>query len=374
MAQYAHALVAERSFPVLTSYYQRADTNVDVTGGTNATSLPLPDTFQHGQTNWPGYYSDPSTTQPSPNFPSYVGHSASTSSSSYDSSWQQNTSQPVTAVGSSVSGPSFSRVYHPSESYEAPFEPPLHPDYPTSSQRTVLPPSPSSHARSFLPVYGFRNDRHQSPSSHTSFGREMRVLAVDEHQYPPRNMDTADEDQSTGEETESVNRCPSVAASTTTTTSHTSVKIEPNDPDGCFIMELPAPDTCGGGLGSSTSSARAAYTLSLLSQSLAPPTEVPLRATQASKEMKQMMGVFRLNPFAMHSLSVKLEDNEDGLAWDEDSQPPWCGGRPLDEEPLTFEFQLDLNGSDGEGDEDEQGAARQAEESRGSTQNFEFMT
>jgi len=81
-----------------------------------------------------------------------------------------------------------------------------------------------------------------------------------------------------------------------------------------------------------------------------------------------MMGVFRLNPFAMHSLSVKLEDNEDGLAWDEDSQPPWCGGRPLEEEPLMFEFQLDLNGSDSEG-EDEQGAARQVEEeSRGTIQ------
>jgi hypothetical protein len=39
-----------------------------------------------------------------------------------------------------------------------------------------------------------------------------------------------------------------------------------------------------------------------------------------------------------------------------------------------FEFQLDLNGSDGEGEEDEQGAARQAEESRGPIQKFEFST
>lgn len=374
MAQYAHALVAERSFPVSTPYYQSADTNIDVTGVNNETPLPLPDPLQHGQTNWPGYYSVPSTTQPSPDFPSYVGTSSSASSSSYSSSWQQNTSQSVTAVGSSVSTSNFSRVYHPSGSYEAPFEPPLLPDYPTSSQRTVLPPSPSSHARNFLPAYGFRNDRHRSPSSHTSFGREIPVPTVDEHQYLPRNMDTADEDESAGQETESVNRCPSVAASSTTTSSHTSVKIEPNDPDGCFIMELPAPGTCGGDLGLSTPSTRAAYTLSLLSQSLAPPTEVPLRATQASKEMKQMMGVFRLNPFAMHSLSVKMEDREDGSAWDEDSQPPWCGGRPLDEEPLMFEFQLDLNGSDGEGEEDEQGTARQAEESRGPIQKFEFST
>lgn len=376
MAQYAHALVDERSFPVLTPYYQRADTNIDATEGNNATTLPLPEQLHHGQPNWPGYYSDPSATQPSPNFASYVGTSVSASSSSYASSWQQHTSQSaVTAVGSSVSGSNFStRVYHPSGSYEAPFEPPLLPDYPTSSQRTILPPSPSPHARRFLPLYGFRNDRHPSPSSHTSFGRETLVPTVDEHQYLPRDMGSmVDEDQSAGQETESVDRYPSVPASTTTTTSSHSVKIEPSDPDSCFIMELPASDTCGGGLGSSTSSARAAFTLSMLSQSLAPPTEVPLRATQASKEMKRMMGVFRLNPFAMHSLSVKLEDNEDGLAWDEDSQPPWCGGRPLDEEPLMFEFQLDLNGSDSEG-EDEQGAERQAEEeSRGTIECARFL-
>ncbi|KIM46929.1 hypothetical protein M413DRAFT_7612 [Hebeloma cylindrosporum] len=361
MAQYAHALAAERSFPVSTTYYQRADTNGGVTTGINATSLPLQEPPRHGQTNWPGYYTDP---QPSPNFVPYVGTSASASSPSYASSWQQNTSQSaVTAEGSSVSSSNFStRAYHPSGSYEAPFEHCLLSDYPSSSQRNSLPPS-SPYTRNFLPLYGFRNDRRRSPSSHTSasdFGRETPVPAVDEHQYLPRNVEIVDEDQSGGQETESMKR----HLSTTNASSHTSVKIEPNDPDGCFIMELAASGTCGGGVGLSTPSARAAYTLSLLSQSLAPPTEVPLRATQASKEMKQMMGVFRLNPFAMHSLSVKLEDKEDGFAWDEDSQPPWCGGRPLDEEPLMFEFQLDLNGSDGE-EEDEQGATRHAEESGG---------
>ena len=38
-----------------------------------------------------------------------------------------------------------------------------------------------------------------------------------------------------------------------------------------------------------------------MNQALASPTEVPLRATQASKEMRKMMGVFRLNPFTMHT-------------------------------------------------------------------------
>ena len=73
---------------------------------------------------------------------------------------------------------------------------------------------------------------------------------------------------------------------------------------------------------------------SLLSQSLAPPTEVPLRATQASKKMRGMMTVFRLNPFAIHNSEGR------GLvsAIREEA-------RPLEEEPLIFEFQLDIDGS-----------------------------
>ncbi|KAJ6557959.1 hypothetical protein B0H19DRAFT_1261530 [Mycena capillaripes] len=65
---------------------------------------------------------------------------------------------------------------------------------------------------------------------------------------------------------------------------------------------------------------------------LAPPTEVPLRATQASARMRRMMGVFRLNPFAMHARGGR------GVL------APWAGGeaRPLDEEPRIFEFQLEL--------------------------------
>lgn len=93
-----------------------------------------------------------------------------------------------------------------------------------------------------------------------------------------------------------------------------SVKVEPDD----FIMEL-SPN---------------------LSLSLTGPmdntlTEVPLRATQASKDMRKMMGVFRLNPFAMHSGEGR------GVM-----PALWCGGGPLDEEPLLFEFQLDIDGDE----------------------------
>jgi hypothetical protein len=58
------------------------------------------------------------------------------------------------------------------------------------------------------------------------------------------------------------------------------------------------------------------------------PSEVPLRATQASSEMRRMMGVFRLNPFAIHGAGTATG---------------WCGQvGPLEEEPLLFEFQLDV--------------------------------
>jgi hypothetical protein len=87
------------------------------------------------------------------------------------------------------------------------------------------------------------------------------------------------------------------------------VKEEQPDDDG-FIMDLPFAPL----------------------QMLAPPTEVPLRATQASARMRRMMGVFRLNPFAMHARGGR------GVL------APWAGGeaRPLDEAPQIFEFQLEL--------------------------------
>ena len=67
-------------------------------------------------------------------------------------------------------------------------------------------------------------------------------------------------------------------------------------------------------------------------EGLLPPSEVPLRATQASTEMRRMMGVFRLNPFAMHGAGAG---------------GTWCGEvGPLEEEPLVFEFQLEGGGGE----------------------------
>ncbi|KAF7763950.1 hypothetical protein Agabi119p4_8487 [Agaricus bisporus var. burnettii] len=108
------------------------------------------------------------------------------------------------------------------------------------------------------------------------------------------------------------------------------VKVEPQDdsPDGCFIIENPTLDP------------KAASFVS--SQALAPPTEVPLRATQAPKKMKGMMGVFRINPFAMHNGS-EGKGSAPTVGWEPG---------PLEEEPVLFEFQLDLIGY-GDSDEDD---------------------
>ncbi|KAL4254610.1 hypothetical protein ABKN59_005181 [Abortiporus biennis] len=65
--------------------------------------------------------------------------------------------------------------------------------------------------------------------------------------------------------------------------------------------------------------------------------EVPLRATQASKEMRKLMGSFRLNPFAVHNgVRSGANNTQDGLNWL--GEP--IG--PLKEEGVYLEFQLRL--------------------------------
>jgi hypothetical protein len=117
-----------------------------------------------------------------------------------------------------------------------------------------------------------------------------------------------------------------------------SVKIEPDDPDSRFIMELAA---------SSSRSSPDSYPYT----DPVPPTEVPLRATQASKEMRRMMGVFRLNPFAMHSLSRGGDSEGSSDVSPTTASATWCGeAGPLEEEPVMFEFQLDISSLDREDD------------------------
>ncbi|TFK38051.1 hypothetical protein BDQ12DRAFT_135743 [Crucibulum laeve] len=179
-------------------------------------------------------------------------------------------------------------------------------EYPESSQRTILPTSPPTPLSNALPLpsYTYKCDLPRSPSHSPEFNS-------------PKTWRTEDLYSIEDCQTQSSSRHPSSAPSLAADLD--ADEDTNDDPEGCFIMELSSLQT---------------QTCTMLSQSLAPPTEVPLRATQATKEMRKLMGVFRLNPFAMH--------NGEGRGV---LSSPWCGGeaRPLDEEPLIFEFQLDLD-------------------------------
>jgi hypothetical protein len=193
--------------------------------------------------------------------------------------------------------------------------------YPESSQRTIMSPSPDNITAAsgvLHPIYDHRRSHSSDYNRSTVPVWDANSLNVDNFQYPDQEMHSEDTEQQTQRsESSPVLVPPSL---------HPSVKVEePDDPDGCFIMEL------------SSMSPSHAFSVSGANQALAPPTEVPLRATQASKEMRKMMGVFRLNPFAMHSGEGR------GVM-----PALWCGGGPLQEEPLIFEFQLDLEDDSGD--------------------------
>lgn len=85
------------------------------------------------------------------------------------------------------------------------------------------------------------------------------------------------------------------------------------------------------------------------------PMEVPLRATQASGDMRKMMNVFRLNPFAMQNhngggdpkrsgsiCSSDSSSSSGSIDSSEDSPPPF-EAKPLEEEPQMIEFQVHLD-------------------------------
>ncbi|KAK2461204.1 hypothetical protein APHAL10511_006731 [Amanita phalloides] len=159
-------------------------------------------------------------------------------------------------------------------------------DYPESSQRTDLSSSPVNSTD-----YGFQSDVPKSPSKSPDFSDDGHRL------YTMDDLDTSAS-------------CRSSPVPP--------IKMEQPDVDGCFVMEL------------SPAQVKAIS----LSQSMAPPTEITPRAIHATEEMRKMMGRFRIDPFAIHN-----GENRSVVA-------SWCGEAcPLEEEPLIFEFQLDLNSS-----------------------------
>ncbi|KAH7919401.1 hypothetical protein BV22DRAFT_861994 [Leucogyrophana mollusca] len=200
-------------------------------------------------------------------------------------------------------------------------------EYPESSHRTVPPiaspslsaglSSPTSYERAGHLYSSSASSNVKYPSSH--WRDDLYALdGADASNIPVPPPSTARTSTSP----------PSVRAASRSSSAGTPpVKLEPEEPPSadCFVMEF-------------TSASPAVRE----SSSLAPPTEVPLRATQASKAMRKMMGVFRLNPFSMH------EGGGQALA-------SWSGedARPLEEEPQMFEFQLDIGG-EGENEDEEQ--------------------
>ncbi|KAJ8514637.1 hypothetical protein ONZ45_g7853 [Pleurotus djamor] len=70
-------------------------------------------------------------------------------------------------------------------------------------------------------------------------------------------------------------------------------------------------------------------------------TEVPIRAGSAPEEMKKLMHILRLDPFTMHN------GVDRGIVAPSRPEPG-----PLTEEPIMFEFQLEIHGSDDENEDD----------------------
>ncbi|KAG2154168.1 uncharacterized protein EDB93DRAFT_1202940 [Suillus bovinus] len=208
----------------------------------------------------------------------------------------------------------------------------------------VLPSSSSSSSSSSYMRYpqSIYTERHLQSSSPSSFERQAAAL---QHRSPsvastfkfddssswPATLYTLD-DRSTPSHSippTVTSTSPSARASSRASSSRSPpVKLEQDEVSSadCFVMEFAT-----------------AVPAAQDSASLAPPTEVPLRATQASKAMRKMMGVFRLNPFSMHEGGGQ-------------AMSTWMGedAGPLDEEPQVFEFQLDIGYRDPDEELEEQ--------------------
>ncbi|EIN08611.1 hypothetical protein PUNSTDRAFT_45067 [Punctularia strigosozonata HHB-11173 SS5] len=147
------------------------------------------------------------------------------------------------------------------------------------------------------------------------------------------------------------------------------IKREP-EADESFVFEHPSASFAGSqpqhpfstGLSPSPALGGDAYGGGQGQMSNVVPSEVPLRATQASAAQRRMMGVFRLNPFAMHD-GVHSASRLPGLARRSSASPPsspssatttttgpghtiWGEARPLEHEPVEIEWQAALDPPD----------------------------
>ncbi|KAL4067032.1 hypothetical protein V8B97DRAFT_2009681 [Scleroderma yunnanense] len=264
---------------------------------------------------------DRRTFQPSerPSYSSLYTHSSRSSEANHSSSLPSWNSQWIVPGWSSP--PSSSSIPYSSATcsgYRHPASIDHHGDYHQPSQRSIIPSSQPSLAAclsSPSPPYSRHHPNHPR-SINSSFNSPWvaggGLYAVD-------NTDASNSELTPKCTSSATSPSPRPPSSTTSSalSKRELQKSDQEDPVGsdCFVMEF-----------SGSASAQA-------SSSLAPPTEVPLRATQASKAMRRMMGVFRLNPFSMHDSSIQ-------------STTTWTGEEagPLEEEPQMFEFQLHVPG------------------------------
>ncbi|KAG1747379.1 hypothetical protein EDB19DRAFT_302730 [Suillus lakei] len=244
-----------------------------------------------------------------------IPHDYSSNSSSWNVNLLSNWSNEVVSPSSSYSCAAVN-LRHPGSG---------HAGYPQSAyteptQRHLQ----SSSSPSALSSSSFeRQTQHRSPSAGTTFKFDdaswgATLYTMDDRSTPSHSLPPTVTSAS-----------PSARASSRASSSRSPpVKLEQDEVSGgdCFVMEF-------------ATSVPAAQD----SASLAPPTEVPLRATQASKAMRKMMGVFRLNPFSMHEGGGQ-------------AMSTWMGedAGPLDEEPQVFEFQLDVGFRDSDDEVEEQ--------------------
>ncbi|KAF8652396.1 hypothetical protein AX16_004424 [Volvariella volvacea WC 439] len=264
---------------------------------TQRNSLPSPTSqwqLLHGRSS---YLADGALAQQQPTFQAYLNSFAS-----HDSGWHAGQSHHVEpdsyrAADISISAPSGrARVF--------PVSPPN--DY-TEPVHPTLSHSQSNHPN-ILPAYKNEPSAFQcdiTPSTSPASNPSVSNPSFDSSKWSD-SLYTLDRSESP----------PHTPPSPSPPTPPQPVKVEQEDPAGCFIMELSPPQSHS----------------SLLSQSMAPPMEVPLRATQAPEGMRGMMNAFRLNPFAIQ--------NADGR---NAPQPCIMEAGPLEEEPVMLEFQIELS-------------------------------
>lgn len=336
MSHYADSVLAERPTFLDPVYYERPQTYNSVAGIAAPVALPLSRRpSAHANSIWPSFCEDPAPLVQSVAFAGYDTAEPSVApSNGYPSPWQDATlpsattsAIPIPEFQQSFTGPSSPRRHHalgaPSSAY------PYH----------SRPQSPSRYES----PYAFRVHHNQSPDSQVSTsehtGWTSPKSTTDDAGSSVTSRNEGDDVCTPGADSDVPMQ--SLAIQTLASSWTAPVKVEPEESTGCFIMELPT------GSNSTINSPVEGNGFQAWQNQLGDiPAEVPLRATGASRRMRKMMNAFRVNPFSMHSLSVRSGNGSLDGEDDDQSQATWYGGepRPLDEEPQMFEFQLDLEG------------------------------